>query len=148
MTSPLPPAPASQSTGKGIALITGSAQGIGRAIALQLARDGFHVAVNDIVANDEKLDGVMQEMRSSGREVRVMKVVADVSVEEEVSGMVEKVVAEFGGLDVVSVLYTVFVCFFVPVVFSTPYSHYLISISITFPIRLHIPLFFEWTGWD
>ena len=32
---------------KGIALVTGSAQGIGRCIALRLARDGFDIALND-----------------------------------------------------------------------------------------------------
>ena len=37
----------SMSIVKGIALVTGSAQGIGRCIALRLARDGFDIALND-----------------------------------------------------------------------------------------------------
>jgi meso-butanediol dehydrogenase/(S,S)-butanediol dehydrogenase/diacetyl reductase len=38
------------------ALITVSAQGIGRAIAFRLAKDGFNIAVNDIENNSSKLD--------------------------------------------------------------------------------------------
>ncbi|KAJ6452766.1 NAD-binding protein [Mycena sanguinolenta] len=44
---------------KGVVLVTGAAQGIGRSIALRLADDGFDVAVNDISKNSEKLDALM-----------------------------------------------------------------------------------------
>ena len=46
------------------ALITGSTRGIGRAIAVRLARDGCAVAVNH--ASDAGADGVLSEIRSSG----------------------------------------------------------------------------------
>lgn len=85
---------------KGIALVTGAAQGIGRGIALRLAKDGFGVVVNDIRANKQNLDNVSEEIRSHGR--RTAQIIADVSVESEVKRMVDTVVTELGGLDVVS----------------------------------------------
>lgn len=103
---------------KGIALITGagaspflcsnttayrgqSAQGIGRSIALRLADDGFDVAVNDVVSNTEKLDALVDEIEKKGR--AASKYIADVSQDEQVKEMVERVVEKHGGLDVVRV---------------------------------------------
>jgi meso-butanediol dehydrogenase / (S,S)-butanediol dehydrogenase / diacetyl reductase len=43
-----------------IALVTGAARGIGRGIALRLAADGLNVAVNDIGANADQLEGVAE----------------------------------------------------------------------------------------
>ncbi|KAJ7097541.1 acetoin reductase family protein [Mycena epipterygia] len=82
----------------GTALITGAAQGIGKAIALRLADDGFDVAVNDIPGNAEKLSVVVEEIKAKGRESSAH--LADVSVEGEVKAMVEEVVRVHGGLDV------------------------------------------------
>jgi len=86
------------SSERGVALVTGSAQGIGRGIALRLADDGFDIAVNDISANKPNLASLAEEIRSKGR--KALEVVADVSVEDEVKGMVESAVKELGGLDV------------------------------------------------
>ncbi|KAG2135263.1 hypothetical protein DEU56DRAFT_949196 [Suillus clintonianus] len=83
---------------KGIALITGSAQGIGRGIALRLARDGFDVALNDLPNKDAKLDLVATEIKSLGR--RVCVIPADVRVDREVKEMVDNAVTKLGGLDV------------------------------------------------
>ncbi|KAJ6598169.1 hypothetical protein DFH09DRAFT_1356505 [Mycena vulgaris] len=83
---------------KGIALVTGAAQGIGRAIALRLAEDGFDVAVNDIAGNSEQLDILVGEIQAKGR--ASSKCIADVSQEDEVRKMVETVVEQHGGLDV------------------------------------------------
>ncbi|KAJ7176853.1 hypothetical protein C8R46DRAFT_1346789 [Mycena filopes] len=88
----------------GVALVTGAAQGIGRAIALRLAEDGFAVAVNDLASNAEKLDELVEEINNLGQGrgggVKISKWVADVSEEEAVRGMVEGVVGVHGGLDV------------------------------------------------
>ncbi|KAJ6516904.1 NAD-binding protein [Mycena vitilis] len=83
---------------KGVALITGAAQGIGKGIALRLADDGYDVAVNDIPSNSENLDALVEEIKSKGR--TSSKHIADVSQDAEVRGMVEQVVERHGGLDV------------------------------------------------
>ncbi|KAJ7779153.1 NAD-binding protein [Mycena metata] len=81
-----------------VALVTGAAQGIGRAIALRLAEDGLDVAVNDIASNSESLDTLVDEIQKKGR--KSSKCIADVSQEEAVKQMVEQVVKDHGGLDV------------------------------------------------
>ncbi|KAF7972838.1 hypothetical protein HWV62_16944 [Athelia sp. TMB] len=82
----------------GVALVTGSAQGIGRAISLRLAEDGFDVAVNDISKNQQVLEALAEEIKAKGRKSCV--VCADVAKEAEVKEMVAKVVEDLGGLDV------------------------------------------------
>ncbi|KAJ7140059.1 hypothetical protein C8R43DRAFT_1131801 [Mycena crocata] len=72
--------------------------GIGRAVALQLADDGFDVAVNDMSFNLEKLETLVDEIQKKGR--ASSKCIADVSKEDEVKQMVEAVVEYHGGLDV------------------------------------------------
>jgi 3-oxoacyl-[acyl-carrier protein] reductase len=81
-----------------VALVTGSARGIGREIALRLAEAGADVAVNDIAGAGEALEGVVKEIESLGR--KSMAVTADVSSGEEVGRMVEGVVGRFGRIDI------------------------------------------------
>ncbi|KAJ7699217.1 acetoin reductase family protein [Mycena rosella] len=83
---------------KGVALVTGAAQGIGKAVALRLADDGFDVVVNDISANSDKLDSLVDEIQNRAR--RSSKCIADVSQEDQVNAMVEMVVQRHGSLDV------------------------------------------------
>lgn len=83
-----------------VALVTGGAQGIGRAIALRLASDGLDVAVNDISSKSALLDGVVNEIQKLGR--KAVSLPCDVTKEEEVKNMVDKAVNELGRLDVVS----------------------------------------------
>ncbi|KAN0082426.1 hypothetical protein V8E55_008221 [Tylopilus felleus] len=82
----------------GIALITGSAQGIGRSIALRLAKDGFDIALNDISSKRDQLRAIADDVEKLGR--KSLLVPADVTVDEQVKGMVQEVVKELGGLDV------------------------------------------------
>ncbi|KAJ7355942.1 hypothetical protein DFH08DRAFT_853967 [Mycena albidolilacea] len=81
-----------------VALVTGAAQGIGRAIALRLANDGLDVAVNDLHGKIDSLNAVVEEIRRLGR--RAFAVTSDVSKEDEVKAMVEAAVSALGRLDV------------------------------------------------
>ncbi|KAG6910347.1 hypothetical protein DXG01_011416 [Tephrocybe rancida] len=81
---------------KGVALVTGAGQGIGRAISLRLADDGFDVAVNDIQGND--LETLVEEIKLKQRKGSMH--VADASIDEQVRTLVAKVVEEHGSLDV------------------------------------------------
>jgi NAD(P)-dependent dehydrogenase (short-subunit alcohol dehydrogenase family) len=103
---------------QGVALVTGSgkstarshrsladfhrlaAQGIGRSIALRLADEGFDVAVNDISANQTKLEALVDEIRAKGR--ASSQHVADVSQEEQVKVLFKQAAEHHAGLDVVS----------------------------------------------
>ena len=82
-----------------VALVTGAARGIGRAVALRLAEDGLDVAVNDLPSTPG-LDELVREIESKGR--RSIAVPADVSLEVEVEKMIRQVVENLGSLDVVS----------------------------------------------
>ncbi|CAF1312069.1 unnamed protein product [Rotaria sp. Silwood1] len=79
-------------------LVTGAAQGIGRAIAIRLAKDGFNVAVNDIEANSSKLQKSQQEIEQIGQ--KSISIIADVSINESVEKMMQEVAQKLGSLDV------------------------------------------------
>jgi NAD(P)-dependent dehydrogenase (short-subunit alcohol dehydrogenase family) len=88
-----------QSSPKGAAIVAGASQGIGREIAIQLANDGYAVAVNDISRQCDAVNGLVEELSKSGRSIAVL---GDVSKEEDVQSMVAKAVQELGDLQVVS----------------------------------------------
>jgi NAD(P)-dependent dehydrogenase (short-subunit alcohol dehydrogenase family) len=94
------------SNSKGIALITGAGQGIGRAIAVRLAADGFDIGLSDIYTNKLNVYEVAQEITSAHPGRRVCVLLADVTVEDHIRSMVDGVVTELGSLDVVSSPYT------------------------------------------
>ena len=79
-----------------VSLVTGGGRGLGRAIALALARNGSDVAVCDIRAEDAQR--VAEEIGSMGRKVLSFHV--DVSKSGEVNAMVEKVLSQFGKIDI------------------------------------------------
>jgi len=81
-----------------IALVTGSANGIGRAIAVKLAQEGADVVVNDIPSQQERARAVSEEIKSIGRDSMV--VLADVSKTDEVNRMAASVLKRFGHLDI------------------------------------------------
>jgi len=80
-----------------VALVTGAGQGIGRGIALRLAKDGADIALVDIKA--DKLEAVRKEVESSGRKAAVFA--ADVSKRDEVFAAVDHAEKELGGFDVI-----------------------------------------------
>jgi len=81
-----------------VVLITGSSQGIGRAIALKFASLGAKIALNDIPAQEENLKKVKEEIEKLGSEAEYF--LADVSKLEEVEKMMEGIKTRFGKLDV------------------------------------------------
>ncbi len=79
------------------ALITGSARGLGKAIALKLAEMGANIVLNDIVSS-ESLDETYKEFREAGYNVAVAR--GDVTKEEDVKNMVKAAVDKFGALHI------------------------------------------------
>ncbi len=78
------------------ALITGAAQGIGRAIATRLARDAASVVIADI--NIDSAQSVAAQLKNLG--VRAAAFQADVSDSVEVEGLIQKTVKEFSAIDI------------------------------------------------
>jgi glucose 1-dehydrogenase len=78
------------------ALVTGSSKGIGRSIAVELAKGGANVTVNCHSSTDQA-EEVAAEIRALGRKALV--VAADVSDQAAVEDLVSRTVAEFGSLD-------------------------------------------------
>ena len=79
-----------------IAIVTGAGQGIGRAIALGLAREGARVAIADV--NEESANTVKNEIEASGE--RALAIRTDVSNEKSVQAMVERSLKEFLRVDI------------------------------------------------
>jgi len=81
-----------------VAIVTGSARGIGKAIALKLAGVGADIVVNDIAAAADTLESTAEEIRALGRQV--LAVTADVSSSEDVNRLVEEAAGKFGTIDI------------------------------------------------
>lgn len=79
------------------ALVTGANSGIGRAVAIHLAREGADVAVN-YVAGDEAAQQVIDEIKRDGGNAIALK--ADVSKEAEVQAMFKEMLKTFGTVDI------------------------------------------------
>ncbi|MGE5391952.1 MAG: 3-oxoacyl-[acyl-carrier-protein] reductase [Deltaproteobacteria bacterium] len=82
---------------EGVALVTGSGRGIGRAIALELAREGYRVAVNDL-CTDGPAQEVLAQIEAAGG--MGMVVGADISDPRAAREMIDQVVDRFGRIDV------------------------------------------------
>jgi len=83
-------------TGKN-ALVTGASRGIGRAIAVELAKNGANIAIS-YVNNKDKAEEVVNEIKRYG--VKAIAVKADVSKEEEVLNMVKIVKESIDSIDI------------------------------------------------
>jgi len=81
-----------------VAIVTGGRRGVGRAIALAFAEAGADVAVCDRVVEDGEMEALADEIRKLGR--RSLAVQADVTRKTDVDSFVERVVNEFGVIDI------------------------------------------------
>jgi meso-butanediol dehydrogenase/(S,S)-butanediol dehydrogenase/diacetyl reductase len=79
-----------------VALVTGAGQGIGRAIALRLAKDGMDIAIVDL--KKEKMDAVAKEVQALGRNATVF--VADVASRDQVYAAVDHAEKALGNFDI------------------------------------------------
>ncbi|WP_414049271.1 acetoin reductase [Macrococcus animalis] len=79
-----------------VAIVTGSAAGLGKGIAERLAKDGFRVVIHDI--NEDNLNKTEQEFKGFGFEISSFK--GDVSKREDQFALVKHAVDTFGQLDV------------------------------------------------
>jgi 3-oxoacyl-[acyl-carrier protein] reductase/2-[hydroxy(phenyl)methyl]-succinyl-CoA dehydrogenase BbsD subunit len=79
-----------------VAIITGSASGMGRDTAFLMAKNGAKVIINDV--NEEKVEQTAKELRDSGYDA--LGIVADISDKAAVESMVTKTVKAFGTVDI------------------------------------------------
>lgn len=80
-----------------IALITGGSRGIGREIALELAKTGVDIAIT-YVNNLEKAALVIEEIIGYG--VKAIAIQGNVSIEEDVTNMIKTIEKELGSVDI------------------------------------------------
>lgn len=83
---------------KKVALITGGAKGIGKAIAIELAKAGCDVVINFHTSKDEAEQLAKTLNEQYGR--KAIAIGCDVSNESEVEGMAKKIEETFGGIDI------------------------------------------------
>ncbi|GAB1191856.1 hypothetical protein BDV32DRAFT_115748 [Aspergillus pseudonomiae] len=88
-----------------VAIVTGSARGIGKAIALRLARDGYSICINDIPGAKDEIAAVVDEINAtstqeatSSSRPRAIGIAADVTSSSAVEEMVRETVEKLGPL--------------------------------------------------
>ena len=79
-----------------VAIVTGSAQGMGYAIAKALSDEGAKIVISDIAK--EAIDRAVEELSESNP--NVMGVVTDVTKKDEVQKMVQQVIGQWGSIDI------------------------------------------------
>lgn len=80
-----------------VALVTGSSRGIGKEIAIKLAKEGYNICLN-YINRSEEVEKTIKEIKELG--VEVLEVQGDVSKFEESENIVNKVIEKFGQIDV------------------------------------------------
>ncbi|UCZ57224.1 3-oxoacyl-[acyl-carrier-protein] reductase [Desulfurispirillum indicum] len=80
-----------------VALVTGASRGIGRAIALELAKNGADIAVN-YASSEGPAREVVSEIEALGR--RAIAIRANVSDAQECAALVERTISELGTIDI------------------------------------------------
>ena len=88
------------------ALVIGARRNMGKGFALGLAEAGADVAVTDLNTESGQLNAVSKEIKAMGRESLCIK--TDISSQKDVKSMVDQVMLEFGGIDIlmnVAVMY-------------------------------------------
>jgi glucose 1-dehydrogenase len=80
-----------------VAIVTGSSQGIGQAIAVRLAQDGINIAI-DYRTHAEGAAETLRQVEAAGAKGVVVK--ADLSLVTEINHLVEQTVATFGRIDI------------------------------------------------
>ena len=81
-----------------VVLVTGGAQGIGKAIVLELAKNHYDVVINYLTSN--KAAALLEEEIKKNYYVRVMIIQADETKEEEVDAMISLIEKKWGGVDI------------------------------------------------
>ncbi|WP_404409107.1 3-oxoacyl-[acyl-carrier-protein] reductase [Jeotgalibacillus malaysiensis] len=79
------------------AIVTGASRGIGRSIAIELAKNGANVVVN-YSGNEEKAKETAKEVEAAGTKALVFK--ADVSNADDVQAMLKETISTFGSIDI------------------------------------------------
>lgn len=81
-----------------VAVVTGARRGIGKGIALEMAKAGADVVIADHTSDHGDMESVIDEIKSIGR--RSTGVFVDVSREDQVNNMVAKTMSDFGKIDI------------------------------------------------
>ncbi len=80
-----------------VALVTGGSRGIGKSIALELAKNGANIAIN-YANSSEKAEKVIEEIKNLG--VNAISIKANVSSEDDVNNLVKTIEKELGKIDI------------------------------------------------
>lgn len=79
-----------------VAIVTGAASGMGRAMALLFAKNGAHVVASDV--KNEGLESLVKEISDKGG--KAIHVLANVAKEEDVKHMIQKTIDTYGSVDI------------------------------------------------
>lgn len=79
-------------------LVTGSSRGLGKAIVIEYAKNGYDVIINYNNSKDKALE--LKDYIESNYKVKALVIGCDISKEEEIDNMIDEIYKEFGHLDI------------------------------------------------